>query len=85
MDAQTGRHEKVHRLSRKGVPEQPCDRQVTKARGSTLGWEQPNDIVSALQKCSEWSPIDTEKPAATLARYSEQNLGLIKCNINLTF
>ena len=58
---------------------------VAKARGSALGWEQPNDIVSALQKCSEWSPIDTEKPAVTLARYSEQNHGLNKCNINLTF
>ena len=30
---------KVHRLSRKGVPEQPCGRQVTKARGSTLAQE----------------------------------------------
>ena len=85
MDAQTGRHEKVHRLSRKGVPEQPCDRQVTKARGSTLGWEQPNEIVSALCKHEERSPIDTEKPVVTLARYNEQNHGLIKCNINLTF
>ena len=36
---------------------------VAKARGSALGWEQPNEIVSALQKFSEWSPIDTEKPA----------------------
>ena len=49
---------------------------AAKARGSTLGWEQPNEIVSASWKHEEWSPIDMEKPAVTPARDSEQNHGL---------
>ena len=32
---------------------------AAKARGSTLGWEQPNDIVSALWKHKEWSGVTT--------------------------
>ena len=33
-------------------------------RGSTLTSEEVNDIVSALTKVREWSPIDTEKPVS---------------------
>ena len=59
---------KVHRLSRKGVPD--------KRRGSTPTPEGVDDIVSALWKHNEWSEVDSSETCWIIATSGEQNHGL---------
>ena len=59
---------KVHRLSRKGVPD--------KRRGSTPTPEGVDDIVSASSKDEEWSNSDVLETCGAPATLREQNHGL---------
>ena len=62
-------YEKVHRLSRKGVPD--------KRRGSTPTPEGVDDIVSASWKHEERSEDDISETCWMVATSGEQNHGLM--------